>query len=253
MSGYIGIGSQSKSASGLYIGINNTAKQVQKAYIGVDGKARLWYQRGARADSLGIGVTIKLGRTDGSYRDWLVVQQGNPNGSIYDTSCNGTWLMQNFIYENTSYSGLGYPTSNVANVLNSVWNNLTEYTRSFIKTVKIPYLARYDDFRTLGNGYSCNLFIPSANELNKSSRSSYDRTTALTYFKSNSAVAYTPGYGDTNSYWTRTYTSSDVALLRYTGNLEMWNNYWQQFGIRVFCILRPDALISSEGYIVGYN
>lgn len=99
MSAYIGIGGVAKSISQMYIGVDDKAHQVQKAYIGVNGVARLWYQRGGTLGSYDVGKTIKIA-VDGKDYDWLVVHQGIPDAGIYDTSCNGTWLLMKDIYEN---------------------------------------------------------------------------------------------------------------------------------------------------------
>ena len=49
-----------------------------------------------RMSDLEIGQTIKL-NVNGTPWDWLVVHQGLPS-SIYDESCNGTWLLLKVIY-----------------------------------------------------------------------------------------------------------------------------------------------------------
>ena len=48
--------------------------------------------------SKAIGSTIKL-KVNGSARNFIVVHQGKPS-SVYDDSCNGTWLLMQDIYEN---------------------------------------------------------------------------------------------------------------------------------------------------------
>ena len=50
--------------------------------------------------SKAIGSTIKL-KVNGSAKDFIVVHQGKPS-SVYDDSCNGTWLLMKDIYENAS-------------------------------------------------------------------------------------------------------------------------------------------------------
>ena len=46
--------------------------------------------------SMSVGSTVKL-KLGGTARDFLVVHQGLPS-SMYDSSCNGTWLLLKDIY-----------------------------------------------------------------------------------------------------------------------------------------------------------
>ena len=43
-----------------------------------------------------VGSTVKL-KVDGALKEFLVVHQGKPS-SIYDDSCNGTWLLMKDCY-----------------------------------------------------------------------------------------------------------------------------------------------------------
>ena len=50
------------------------------------------------ASDLTIGSTVKL-MEGGTAVDYLVVNQGIPsNSSLYDSSCNGTWLLRKDIH-----------------------------------------------------------------------------------------------------------------------------------------------------------
>ena len=55
--------------------------------------------------SKAIGSTIKL-KVNGSAKDFIVVHQGKPS-SVYDDSCNGTWLLMKDIYEIRQWNRLG--------------------------------------------------------------------------------------------------------------------------------------------------
>lgn len=55
-----------------------------------------------RLSDLEIGQTIKL-NLNGTPWDWVVVNQGLPS-SIYDASCDGTWLLMKDIYENRKWN-----------------------------------------------------------------------------------------------------------------------------------------------------
>ena len=51
-----------------------------------------------------VGSIVKI-KVNGASKDFIVVQQGNPNTSTYDSSCAGTWLLMT-----VSYTHLTLPT-----------------------------------------------------------------------------------------------------------------------------------------------
>ena len=95
----------------------------------------------AKLGTKAVGSIVKL-KVNGAAKEFIVVHQGKP-GSMYDESCNGTWLLMKDIYEsrqwhstNTNY--LEYST--IHSYLNSTFLNLFESNiRDAIKQVKIPY------------------------------------------------------------------------------------------------------------------
>ena len=77
--------------------------------------------------SKAIGSTIKL-KVNGSAKDFIVVHQGKPS-SVYDDSCNGTWLLMKDIYENRQWHSSNtndYANSTIHSYLNSTFLNLFE-------------------------------------------------------------------------------------------------------------------------------
>lgn len=52
----------------------------------------------AQLGSKAVGSIVKL-KVNGTAKEFIVVHQGKP-GSMYDDSCNGTWLLMKDIYEN---------------------------------------------------------------------------------------------------------------------------------------------------------
>ena len=127
ISAYIGTG-MAKSVSKMYIGVDGKARQVQKAYIGVNGVAKLWYQRGTPLGNLAVGKTVKIA-VGGKDYDWIVVHQGLP-GSMYDTSCDGTWLLMKDIYTDREWHSSArsndYSGSRVHSYLNDTFLHLLE-------------------------------------------------------------------------------------------------------------------------------
>ena len=49
-----------------------------------------------------VGSIVKI-KVNGASKDFIVVQQGNPNTSTYDSSCNGTWLLMKDIYTTSTW------------------------------------------------------------------------------------------------------------------------------------------------------
>lgn len=90
---------------------------------------------------LEIGQFIKLNLNNASWY-WRVVHQGLPS-SIYDASCDGTWLLLKDVYENRiwhSNNSNRYESSNINSYLNSNFLNLFDSNiKDVIKHVKIPY------------------------------------------------------------------------------------------------------------------
>lgn len=123
-----------------------------------------------RLSDLEIGRSIKL-NLNGTPWDWLVVNQGLPS-SIYDASCNGTWLLLKDIYKeqqwnNTSLNVL--ETSTVQSYLNGDFLNLFDGNiKGAIKQIKIPYRKNggYDGTNQSGaNGLLCKIFLLSGYEV----------------------------------------------------------------------------------------
>ena len=48
-----------------------------------------------------VGSTVKL-KVNGTAKEFIVVHQGKPS-SLYDNSCDGTWLLMKDIYENRQW------------------------------------------------------------------------------------------------------------------------------------------------------
>lgn len=86
------------------------------------------------ASSLAVGSTVKL-MEGGTAVEYLVVNQGIPsNSSLYDASCDGTWLLRKDILELLAYNSSennSYKASAIHSYINSTfltcwekWNSL---------------------------------------------------------------------------------------------------------------------------------
>lgn len=213
--------------------------------------------------SKAIGSTIKL-KVNGSAKDFIVVHQGKPS-SVYDDSCNGTWLLMKDIYENRQWHSSNtndYDNSTIHSYLNSTFLNLFESNiKKAIKQVKLPYRKGSGTSTTVtsgSNGLSAKIFLLSATEtsFNFSSYMPSGEGAELAYFKGcadNSAdskrVACLNGLATV--WWLR---SPDCSYFH--GALDVsssgdWNNRdcSNSCGIRPALILPSTLLVSDDGTV----
>ena len=119
--------------------------------------------------SKAIGSTIKL-KVNGSAKDFIVVHQGKPS-SVYDDSCNGTWLLMKDIYESRQWHSSNtndYANSTIHSYLNSTFLAMFDSNiQKAIKQVKLPYRKGSGTSTTVtsgSNGLSAKIFLLSATE-----------------------------------------------------------------------------------------
>ena len=123
----------------------------------------------ALLSSKAVGSIVKL-KVNGTARNFIVVHQGLP-GSMYDTSCNGTWLLMEDIYAQMTWdsSNNDYENSNIHSYLNNTFVNLFDSDiRSVIKQVKLPYTqgtGNGGSLKTGSSGISTKVFLLSYAEV----------------------------------------------------------------------------------------
>ena len=120
---------------------------------------------GVLASSLAVGSTVKL-MEGGTAVEYLVVNQGIPsNSSLYDASCDGTWLLRKDIHSNRqwAYSNDNVYTRSAINTwLNGTFfNTLGSAEQAAVKQVKIPYCTGGGDttINSGANGLSVKAFL----------------------------------------------------------------------------------------------
>lgn len=212
--------------------------------------------------SKAIGSTIKL-KVNGSARNFIVVHQGKPS-SVYDDSCNGTWLLMQDIYENRAWHSSNtndYANSTIHSYLNSTFLNLFESNiKNAIKQVKLPYRKGSGTSTTVtsgSNGLSAKIFLLSATE------TSFDFSympsgegAELAYFKGcadNSSDSKRVAYlnGSATDWWLRSPSCSV-----FDGTLGVCSDGdWggggcaSSYGIRPALILPSTLLVSDDGTV----
>lgn len=212
--------------------------------------------------SKAIGSTIKL-KVNGSARNFIVVHQGKPS-SVYDDSCNGTWLLMQDIYENRAWHSSNtndYANSTIHSYLNSTFLNLFESNiKNAIKQVKLPYRKGSGTSTTVtggSNGLSAKIFLLSATE------TSFDFSympsgegAELAYFKGcadNSSDSKRVAYlnGSAADWWLRSPYCLYFGGALFVGSSGDWNNYncSRSYGIRPALILPSTLLVSDDGTV----
>ena len=212
--------------------------------------------------SKAIGSTIKL-KVNGSARNFIVVHQGKPS-SVYDDSCNGTWLLMQDIYENRAWHSSNtndYANSTIHSYLNSTFLNLFESNiKNAIKQVKLPYRKGSGTSTTVtsgSNGLSAKIFLLSATE------TSFDFSympsgegAELAYFKGcadNSSDSKRVAYlnGSATRWWLRSPRCDYSNYALCVGSDGDWNYYYcsSSHGIRPALILPSTLLVSDDGSV----
>lgn len=212
--------------------------------------------------SKAIGSTIKL-KVNGSARNFIVVHQGKPS-SVYDDSCNGTWLLMQDIYENRAWHSSNtndYANSTIHSYLNSTFLNLFESNiKNAIKQVKLPYRKGSGASTTVtsgSNGLSAKIFLLSATE------TSFDFSympsgegAELAYFKGcadNSSDSKRVAYlnGSAAGWWLRSPRCNYSNFALYVNSDGVWNDDYcsSSYGIRPALILPSTLLVSDDGTV----
>lgn len=212
--------------------------------------------------SKAIGSTIKL-KVNGSAKDFIVVHQGKPS-SVYDDSCNGTWLLMKDIYENRQWHSSNtndYANSTIHSYLNSTFLNLFESNiKNAIKQVKLPYRKGSGTSTTVtsgSNGLSAKIFLLSATEtsFNFSTMPSGEGA-ELAYFKGcadNSSDSKRVAYlnGSAAGWWLRSPYCSGSGVALCVGSSGVWGGGFCSVsrGIRPALILPSTLLVSDDGTV----
>lgn len=212
--------------------------------------------------SKAIGSTIKL-KVNGSARNFIVVHQGKPS-SVYDDSCNGTWLLMQDIYENRAWHSSNtndYANSTIHSYLNSTFLNLFESNiKNAIKQVKLPYRKGSGTSTTVtsgSNGLSAKIFLLSATE------TSFDFSympsgegAELAYFKgcadnSSDSKRVAKLNGSAANWWLRSpyCSNSSRALCGSSSGDWGYGDCSYSGGIRPALILPSSLLVSDDGTV----
>lgn len=215
--------------------------------------------------TLAVGSSVYL-NVGGVRKEFLVVHQGLPS-SLYDASCDGTWLLMKDIYEkrqwNSSDSNV-YETSTVNTYLNGPFLSLFDSNiQGIIKQVKIPYRKNGGPGGTDqsgANGLSVKIFPLSGYEIGWTTDiDPYLPVDGvkLAYFESgtstsaqNKRIAYLNG--SAVDWWLRSmngYSATSVWFVDSSGGFGT-RGVSTSLGIRPALILPSTTLVDDSGNVV---
>ena len=209
-----------------------------------------------------VGSIVKI-KVNGAAKDFIIVHQGKPS-SVYDDSCNGTWLMMKDIYTTYTFgNNNSYKDSSIHTYLNGTFYNLIDSDiRAAIKQVKIPYQngtgGGDGSLATGANGLSTKVFLLSGYEVGWTT--SDDRNfpkdgIRLAYFESGSGgnskrVAYNGS--STAMWWLRsphTDNYGSVWAVNTEGSYDAGRWNYHSCGVRPALILPSTLLVSDDGTV----
>lgn len=212
-----------------------------------------------------VGSTVKL-KVNGTAKEFIVVHQGKPS-SLYDDSCNGTWLLMKDIYENRVWQSGNinkYESSDIHTYLNNTFLNLFESNiRDAIKQVKIPYRKNGGSGGTDqsgANGLSAKIFLLSGYEVGwTTSDYSYFPVDGakLSYFESGTGTSANNKRianlnGSAAGWWLRspyTFGTYSVWNVYSSGSCSYVYDASDSYGIRPALILPSTLLVSDDGTV----
>ena len=213
--------------------------------------------------TLAVGSSVYL-NVGGVRKEFLVVHQGKPS-SMYDESCNGTWLLMKDIYEDRQWhsSDTNYlEFSTIHSYLNSTFLNLFDSDiRDAIKQVKIPYRKNGGSGGTDqngANGLSAKVFLLSGYEVGWTTiDNQYFPVDGakLSYFESGTGTSANNKRiakldGSASFWWLRSpYQSGNVWRVRPNGHYDSSNASYSN-GIRPCIILPSNTLVDDSGNVV---
>ena len=204
-----------------------------------------------------VGSTIKL-NLNGSPREFLIMHQGNPSTSLYDASCNGTWVRMKEAYENRQWdsSNNDYANSDVDAWLNGAFLNMLDQDirEQGVKQVKIPYRpgSGYGgNVNTGANGLSRKAFLLGMREMGLSPSYSPNDGVTLAYYSGGGTKVINLN-GSPARAWSRSpHVSGDggvVCSVEADGSANVWS-YTYSCAVAPALILNSELSVSDDGTV----
>lgn len=209
-----------------------------------------------------VGSIVKIG-VNGTQRNFIIVHHGLPS-SMYDASCNGTWVLMEDCYEKRQWHSSDvndYANSTIHSYLNSTFLNLIDANiRAQIKQAKIPYRPGSGTSQSVNsgaNGLSAKIFLLSDREVGctQSNVNSYivNDGAKLSYFQDGNGTKEKIAKlnGSTTYWWLRSpYTSGATGAWGVYSQGSAGDAYCASTcGVRPALILPSTLLVSDDGTV----
>lgn len=251
---YCGIGGVRKEIKNLYTGVGGVRKDITEMWAGNAGVKKQIFSSGTLLSELPVGSEVTLTES-GFSEPYIVVNQGQPAGKDYDSSCDGVWLLRKFLCNDTVYwnnmAGGAYQYSQINNYLTTTYRSLLSsgLVNTLLMTPSIPYFYLYDN-----NYYSTDVFTLSMYEIGLTSNTGIpSEGSILDYFADGGydrKIAYLDGRA--TQWWTRTENRRDGskawAITTYGNHTSVRKT--RGGGVRPAIILKKDTIVSGDGSIV---
>lgn len=218
---------------------------------------------GILASTLPVGSVVKL-MEGGTAVEYLVVNQGIPsNSSLYDASCDGTWLLRKDCLSKRAWNSSNvntYANSDINTWLNGdFFSSFGDLEQAAIKQVKIPYCVGGDNttINSGANGLGTKVFLLGGYEIGltfaQSSSLPLDGA-KLSYFVSGettSAVDKRIAYLNSlaTNWWLRTPNTAvtySIFAIANNGYYETSGGTTGNYGIRPALIITSNALFDGK-------
>lgn len=216
--------------------------------------------------TLATGSAIKL-NVNGVATEFLVIHSGKPS-TLYDSSCDGVWLVMKDAYEARRWDGTttsdvvnNYKASDIHSYLNGTFLNLFDADiKTAIKQIKIPYVngtGTSGSIASGSSGLSTKVFLLSGYEVGlTTSNNSYIPVDGakLDYFKTGTASAAQDlrESGNSKRYWLRSpYMNSSASVWRIDsdGAFSNYSGVNPDTWMRPALILPKTLLVNTDGTI----
>lgn len=254
----------SRNVKQIPVCVDLVSRNTKEGWACVDGVSRKFF--GGAGLSIGQSVFMNLG---GSRHEFIVVHKGLPS-SVYDSSCDGIWVMIKHCYctykWDYGYDYL-YESSDVHTYLNdNTFTRLDSFVQNLVKEVKIPHYGRIpngDGTSSKGicngaNGLSTKIFLLSYTEVMGGTNSNAATEGAvLDYFNGASAadrIFYTSDTSTASNQWYlrtvhKTYTNNAWHITT-TGEAG-YNHVNTSLDLRFAFILPHDIQVDSNFNIIA--
>ena len=217
--------------------------------------------------SVAVGEIVKL-RENGTPQEYIVVHQGKP-GSMYDSSCDGTWLLRNAIVEKKVWDG-GFsnalPGADIFTIMSGYLKKYDTDIQNSIKTVKIPYCVGggSSTVKSGTNGLECKVFPLSGYEVGYTTALSYpsfpEDGVKLSYFETGTVLSANQKrigklFDNPSRYFLRSQLLSSYRN-GYVGTVESIGAFGEASsdsseGIRPAMVLPIDMIVQDDGIVTS--